>query len=57
MRAPVALRHIGMMLGMDRKTADDAIMLNPRTIIDRNIERMDGNRIGPGIRTIKGDDG
>jgi RNase P/RNase MRP subunit p30 len=56
MRAPVALRHIGMTLGLDRKTADDAIILNPKEILTRNVEWMKGNQIGPGIEVIKGDE-
>ncbi|MFW9851111.1 MAG: RNase P subunit p30 family protein [Candidatus Thorarchaeota archaeon] len=55
MRAPVALSHIAMTLGMDRKTAADAIQLNPQMILARNIKRMKGNQIGPGIEIIRGD--
>ncbi|MHA1906411.1 MAG: RNase P subunit p30 family protein [Candidatus Thorarchaeota archaeon] len=56
MRSPVALRHIGMTLGLDRKIADEAILVNPKELITQNLERMNGNRIGPGIEVVKGDD-
>ncbi len=57
MRSPVALRHIGILLGLNRHTADNAIGLNPQLLIAQNIERMNGNRIGQGLEIIKsGDD-
>ena len=57
MRSPVALRNIGMILGLNRRTADNAIGLNQQLLIAQNIERMNGNRIGPGLKIIKsGDD-
>jgi RNase P/RNase MRP subunit p30 len=56
MRSPVALRHIGMTLGLDRKEANEALLLNPQELITKNRDRIDGNHIGPGIEVIKGDD-
>ncbi|MFW9850729.1 MAG: RNase P subunit p30 family protein [Candidatus Thorarchaeota archaeon] len=55
MRSPVALRHIGMMLGLSRKEADDAILSNPKELVSQNIKRSSGDYIGPGVELLSGD--
>jgi len=55
MRSPVALRHIGMMLGLSRKGADDAILSNPKELVIQNLKRTSGDYIGPGVEILRGD--
>ena len=53
LRAPVAMTHIGRLLGLERSCAEEAIDEVPSTIISRNLKKLDPDYVTAGVEVIK----
>jgi len=53
LRSPVAMVHIGILLGMEKQFAERAIDEFPSGIIQNNLEKMDSGYITTGVRVLK----
>lgn len=54
LRSPVAMVHIGMLLGLDKSYAQKAIDDFPSVIVHRNLKKLDPSYVGKGVEIIKG---
>jgi len=57
MRSPMALVHIGMVLGLDKERAKEAILSNPHEILKENLKRQNGIQLRPGLEIVGGGEG
>ncbi|MFW9955772.1 MAG: RNase P subunit p30 family protein [Candidatus Thorarchaeota archaeon] len=55
MRSPVSLYHIGMILGLDKEQAKEAVLVTPASILIRNAKRKSSSYLGPGIEIVQED--
>lgn len=53
MRSAMAMRHIGMLLGLDSKSAETAVSKTPFEILERNQRRLSPDFVGEGIEIIE----
>ncbi|MDF1537567.1 MAG: RNase P subunit p30 family protein [Candidatus Thorarchaeota archaeon] len=53
MRSPVALFHIGMLLGLEENQAKEAILSTPSAILKENLKRLDGTQLRSGLEIIR----
>jgi RNase P/RNase MRP subunit p30 len=53
LRSSVAMAHIGILLGMERAYADNAVDEFPRMIVERNMKKLHPSFISSGIEIIK----
>ncbi len=57
LRSSVAMAHIGILLGMDRSYADSAVSEFPKSIIERNMKKLQPGFVSSGVEIIhKGDE-
>ncbi len=54
LRAPVAMVHIGMLLGLEKTYAQKTIDDFPTIIVQRNLKKLDSNYVGAGVEIIRG---
>ncbi len=52
LRSSVAMAHIGILLGMDRAYADSASSDFPRSIIERNMRKLEPGFVSSGVEII-----
>ncbi len=52
LRSSVAMAHIGILLGMDRAYADSAASNFPKSIIERNIRKLQPSFVSSGVKII-----
>ncbi len=55
MRSPVAMQHIGELLGLSSEYAKSAIRMAPLTIIERSRRRFSLEYVAEGIEIVKGE--
>jgi RNase P/RNase MRP subunit p30 len=53
MRSAMAMRHIGILLGLDSKSAETVVSKNPPKILERNKRRLSPDFVGEGIEIIE----
>jgi RNase P/RNase MRP subunit p30 len=53
LRSPLAMMHIGMLLGIDRTLAEKAVHELPTCIIERNMKRLSPEYVGPGVEIVR----
>jgi RNase P/RNase MRP subunit p30 len=53
MRSAVAMRHIGILLGLDSKLAETVVSKTPFKILERNQRRLSPDFVGEGIEIIQ----
>ncbi|MBN2229816.1 MAG: hypothetical protein JW779_09510 [Candidatus Thorarchaeota archaeon] len=53
LRSPIAMIHIGMLLGLDRTDAEKAIQEYPATIIERNMKKLDSDLVQTGVEILR----
>jgi RNase P/RNase MRP subunit p30 len=57
LRSSVAMAHIGILLGMDRAYADSATYSLPKSIIERNMKKLQPGFVNSGVEILrKGDE-
>ncbi|NHI83127.1 MAG: hypothetical protein EAX81_02315 [Candidatus Thorarchaeota archaeon] len=56
MRSPMALSHIGLLLGLDIKEAKRAAFEYPHTIVSSNLKRFQSEYLGPGMELVREED-
>jgi RNase P/RNase MRP subunit p30 len=54
LRSPVAMVHIGMLLGLERGAAEQAVIELPARIIERNMKRMGPEYVRAGVEIRRG---
>jgi RNase P/RNase MRP subunit p30 len=54
LRSTVAMIHIGMLLGLEKRTAEQAVNEQPARIIEKNMKRMRPEYIRTGVEIRKG---
>ncbi len=52
LRSSVAIAHIGVLLGMDRSYADSAASDFPKSIIERNMRKLQSSFVSSGVEII-----
>ena len=53
LRSPVAMTHIGILLGLERSYAEKATDEFPSTIVLRNLKKLDPDYVTAGVELIK----
>jgi RNase P/RNase MRP subunit p30 len=53
LRSPLAMMHIGMLLGIDRPLIEKAVHELPSHIIERNLKRMSSDFVSLGVEIIR----
>jgi len=53
LRSPLAMMHIGMLLGIDRTLAERAVYELPTYIIERSLKRSSPEFVSPGVEIIR----
>ena len=53
LRSPVAMMHIGILLGMEKHYAERAIDEIPSSIVQRNLKKMEQGYVAEGIEIVK----
>jgi RNase P/RNase MRP subunit p30 len=53
LRSPVAMMHIGMLLGLDRTQAERAVHETPTKIMERSTRRLGSDFISPGVEVVR----
>jgi len=53
LRSSVAMAHIGILLGMDRSYADDAVGSLPMSIIERNMKKLQPGFVNSGVEILQ----
>lgn len=53
LRSPVAMTHIGMLLGMEKSDSEKAITQLPSAIIQRNLKKLELGYVGPGVEVLQ----
>jgi len=56
LRSPVAMVHIGMLLGIERKLAERAIQELPAHLIERSMKRRQPEFVSPGVEILRGEE-
>ena len=54
LRSPVAMVHIGLLLGIERKLAERAIQELPAHLIERSMKRRQPESVSPGVEILRG---
>jgi RNase P/RNase MRP subunit p30 len=52
LRSPIAMMHIGMLLGLDRALAESAVHEMPMGIVERSMKRLSPEFVSPGVEVI-----
>ena len=53
LRSSVAMVHIGMLLGMDRAYAESSVSTIPKSIIERNVKKLQPEFVSSGIEILQ----
>ena len=53
MRSPVAMQHLGELLGMTTKYAESAVRIAPLSIVERNRKRLDSGYVAEGVEVVR----
>ncbi len=53
LRSSVAMAHIGILLGMDRAYADNAVSNFPKSIIERNMKKLQPGFVSSGVEILE----
>ena len=53
LRSSVAMAHIGILLGMDRAYADNAVSNFPKSIIERNMKKLQSGFVSSGVEILE----
>jgi len=53
LRSPLAMMHIGMLLGIDRPLVERSVHELPTYIIERSLKKLSSEFIGPGIEIVQ----
>jgi RNase P/RNase MRP subunit p30 len=53
LRSPLAMMHIGMLLGIDRALAEKAVHELPTCIIERNMKKLSPEYVGSGVEIVR----
>lgn len=53
LRSSVAMAHIGILLGMDRAYADNAVSNFPKSIIERNMKKIQPGFVSSGVEILE----
>jgi len=56
LRSPVAMVHIGLLLGIERKLAENAIQELPTHLIERSMKRRQPEFVSPGVEILRGEE-
>jgi len=53
LRSSVAMAHIGILLGMDRAYADNAVNNIPKSMIERNMKKLQPGFVSSGVEILQ----
>jgi RNase P/RNase MRP subunit p30 len=56
LRSPVAMVHIGLLLGIERELAESAIQELPAHLIERSIKKRQPEFVSPGVEILRGEE-
>ncbi|RDE11800.1 MAG: hypothetical protein C4K48_10945 [Candidatus Thorarchaeota archaeon] len=56
MRSPVAMVHIGLLLGIERTLAERAVQELPAHLIERSMKRRQPEFVSPGVEILRGEE-
>lgn len=53
LRSPLAMMHIGMLLGIDKPLVERAVHKLPTYIIERSLKKLSSEFVGPGVEIVQ----
>jgi RNase P/RNase MRP subunit p30 len=54
LRSPVAMVHIGMLVGLEKTVAEHAVMDTPSQIVERNMKKLGPEYVRAGVEVLRG---
>jgi RNase P/RNase MRP subunit p30 len=54
LRSPLAMIHIGMLIGLEKALAEQAVMNTPTKIVERNMKRLGPEYVRTGVEVLRG---
>jgi RNase P/RNase MRP subunit p30 len=54
LRSPLAMIHIGMLFGLEKALAEQAVMNTPTKIVERNMKRLGPEYVRAGVEVLRG---
>jgi RNase P/RNase MRP subunit p30 len=54
LRSPVAMIHIGMLIGLEKAVAEHAVMDTPSQIVERNMKKLGPGYVRAGVEVLRG---